>query len=350
MEPAPPPPPPAALPPVPSAPDERAVALWVLELGGEWLLTGKTYAERHIVKTRDALPPEVTSLIGVKLPRKDPRVDAALAYLASVDVCRALSHVDLAGTPVSEAGLEALRTLLWLERIDLSDTPVTLQGVTRLAGLPELREVDLQGTPLAGLSFTDLFGQRALAPAIRRPLDALQRGLARLVDLTLVKQGLVFAFGATSAAGVPLWRPLAERAGGVDALGALTWRGAWLCTAQHTVATVCLLALGEALLRALAGSTPGKALLRLRVIRGDGRRPGARAAARRALSVAARGFLCGLWPLSWLAALLGFARLWRGRQAAWDRAAGTRVVVRPCGLLRTLLALAAVLVPALALR
>lgn len=345
MEPAPPP-----LPPGPDPPDERAVALWLLELGGEWLVTGKTYMERVLVKSADDLPPLVTSLVGVKLPRKNPHADEILAYLASLDVCRALSHIDLAGTPVSEAGLEALGGLLWIERVDLSDTDVSLAAVTRLADLPELREVDLEGTLLAGLSFTDLFGQRAVSPGIRHPLAALQRGLARLVDLTLVKQALVFLAGGTGATSVDWWHPLTRRAGGFDVAGELTFGGAWLCNVQHAVATVLLLAVIESVLVPLAGSTPGKAILRLRVIRTDGHRPAVLGGLVRAFTVAARGFLLGLWPLSWVTAFAGFGRLWRGKQTTWDRLGHTRVVVRPCGLLRTLLAIAAVLVPLFALR
>jgi hypothetical protein len=75
--------------------------------------------------------------------------DEVLQYLAEqASQLRHLRDIDLAGSLVSDAGIEFLCQLRGLERINLEGTLVTEAGVVALAALPALKWVNLGDTPL----------------------------------------------------------------------------------------------------------------------------------------------------------------------------------------------------------
>ena len=75
--------------------------------------------------------------------------DELLQYLAEqASRLRHLRDIDLAGSLVSDAGLESMCELQGLERINLEGTLVTEEGVVGLSALPELKWINLGDTPL----------------------------------------------------------------------------------------------------------------------------------------------------------------------------------------------------------
>lgn len=297
-------------------PTERQVACWLLALGGEWHLCGRTLMERHLVRTAADLPEEVSALLGAKLPPQDPRTDAILERLSSCEATRGLSHLDLARTSVSAAGLRSVAQFAWLEGLDLSATPLQLEDLAPLKGLPELSRIELAGTPMGHLEHSDLFGQTAVPGALRHPVGAVQRTLARLVDLALVAACLPFPIPLLGLDTLPEWALLLVPA----ALSAL--------------ALVPL----EALLLSLVGATPGKALLRVMVVTPAGTGPGPLAALKRSTVAAFAGWAAGLRPFSWILGGLWILRLGKGVETPWDRIAGTRSIPRACAGWRLLVA------------
>jgi len=93
---------------------------------------------------------------------------AALKNLTSVDVCvpsltdlswvRAprLTHVDLAGTRVSDRELRHLALLPRLRTLDLSRTPIGDEGVVAIAGVPTLWRLWLRGTAITDAALAAL--------------------------------------------------------------------------------------------------------------------------------------------------------------------------------------------------
>jgi hypothetical protein len=78
-----------------------------------------------------------------------PEADELLRYLAAHSSrIRHLQDIDLAGSLVSDDGLESLCQLEGLERINLEGTLVTEKGIVALAALPELNWINLGDTPL----------------------------------------------------------------------------------------------------------------------------------------------------------------------------------------------------------
>jgi len=75
--------------------------------------------------------------------------DELLRYLAEqASNVRHLREIDLAGSLVSNEGIESLCRLRGLERVNLEGTLVTDAGVVALAALPELKSINLGDTPL----------------------------------------------------------------------------------------------------------------------------------------------------------------------------------------------------------
>ncbi len=289
-------------------PTERQVAQWLLDLGGEWHLCGRTLMERHLVRSAADLPEEVSALLGAKLPSQDPRTDAVLERLAASEATRGLAHLDLARTSVSAAGLLSVAQFAWLEGLDLSGTRLELEDLAPLKGLPELSRIELAGTPMGHLEHSDLFGQSAVPGALRHPVGAVQRTLARLVDLALVAACLPYTMALLGLDSLPEWA---------------------LLLVPAALAALCLIPL-EALALSLTGATPGKALLRVMVVTPSGSGPGPFAALKRSAAAAFAGWGAGLRPFSWLLGGLWILRLGKGIEAPWDRIAGTRSIPRAC--------------------
>jgi len=77
------------------------------------------------------------------------QADELLRHLAEQGTyLRHLREIDLAGSLVSDDGIESLCTLRGLERVNLEGTLVTDGGVTALAALPGLKWINLGDTPL----------------------------------------------------------------------------------------------------------------------------------------------------------------------------------------------------------
>lgn len=150
--------------------------------------------------------------------------------------------------------------------------------------------------------------------AERVPL-ALQRWLARAIDIATL--GLLGAAALTLLASAFL-----------PELAALAWQ-AWV--EPGLLAWFALLALIplEALALAIAGRTPGKALLGISVRNRDGRGLGPLEAITRSWQVAVKGMLLGIPPFTLLAQGWGFVRVVNDNQTAWDQAATSEVVHAP---------------------
>lgn len=154
----------------------------------------------------------------------------------------------------------------------------------------------------------------AASSAERVPL-ALQRWLARAIDVATL--GLLGAALLTllASAFLPEAATIAWQAW--DEPGLLIW-----------FALLTLIPL-EALALAIAGRTPGKALLGISVRSRDGRGLGLPAAITRSWQVAVKGMLLGIPPFTLLAQGWGFVRVVNDNQTAWDQAAGSEVVHAP---------------------
>jgi hypothetical protein len=87
-------------------------------------------------------------LRGIRL-RDSADGDEFLKYLAdNASQLRYLRYLDLAGSAISDAGLEHLTTLRELARINLAGTRVTGTGLKRLAALPHLEWINVAGAPI----------------------------------------------------------------------------------------------------------------------------------------------------------------------------------------------------------
>jgi hypothetical protein len=98
----------------------------------------------------------------------------------------------------------------------------------------------------------------------------------------------------------------------------------------HLVEPFCL---------ALAGTTPGKAIFRIRVVGPDSRRPGFLRALYRSLLVYVAGMGFGFEPLRWITNFFSFLRVQQTGTAFWDHQAHTRVDQQPLGPARAFLVL-----------
>lgn len=96
----------------------------------------------------------------------------------------------------------------------------------------------------------------------------------------------------------------------------------------------------ESLLLSTLGTTPGKALLRLRVVNLQGERPHFMQALIRSVWVWIQGMALGLPIASQIAHILAFNRYTRGGQTLWDQRAATRLLVLPISQLRMTLIVA----------
>ena len=285
------------------------VAIRILEAGGSLLVTGATVLERHLVNSLQELPEPCTAIVGLKLPRRDPGTDALLAELGP---------------------LLAMRT-------------VTPRGLAHLRGLPDLCAMELAGTDLAELTFEQALGAREVDPTVRHALEAGQRLLARAFDWAWIT-------------GLFAW--LARDQGGLRA-ATRAWLGARLDVADLGLSLLVLITIGvvtvlalmlvDAVLLTLLGTTPGKAWLRVRVVGIGGVRPKLGASCKRAFLVATRGLALGLLPLPWITGLLHLVQSSRGFATPWDAKSRTKVVASPCGTLRVVSAIAAMLAMPLAL-
>lgn len=140
---------------------------------------------------------------------------------------------------------------------------------------------------------------------VRRAGIAWRRFLARHLDLAICLAVLVL-----------VWQPQSPQAmlASFDLLALLSvalWP--WL----------------EAVLLTTVGNTPGKALLKLRLLREDGGRPDFGTALKRSLLVWIRGIGLGLPIVKLIACVLAFNDYTRNGRSAWDIHSGTQVIADP---------------------
>jgi len=95
----------------------------------------------------------------------------------------------------------------------------------------------------------------------------------------------------------------------------------------------------EALVLAQFGTTPGKAFMRMSVVRDDGLRLDLQTAMSRSAKVWLLGWGLGIPIVSMVTRVLSFARLMGEGKTAWDSQCGTRVIHQPIGFGRALLAI-----------
>jgi len=160
-------------------------------------------------------------------------------------------------------------------------------------------------------------------------LECLRRFLARGIDtLTLGIVAAIIAWHYATRAAVQ----------GPELASALVEAPAPVV--QWMLAFVALVPL-EALMLAVAGTTPGKALLGLRVLRIDGGRPGPATAFARALDVYVRGLALGIPVIAFFAMLIAGARRLNHGRTHWDQRAQLVVATTPLSAGRWQLALVA---------
>jgi hypothetical protein len=91
-------------------------------------------------------------LRGISL-RDSREGDALLEYLAThASHLQYLSHLDLSGSGVTDAGIKHLLKLQSLDRISLARTGITGSAIKRLAALEELEWLDVSGIPIGMLT------------------------------------------------------------------------------------------------------------------------------------------------------------------------------------------------------
>jgi hypothetical protein len=82
--------------------------------------------------------------------------------LAPIQRLTRLRVLNLAETPLDDAGLAPVRGLAALERLDLRDTRVTDDGLASLIGLMSLRDLNLSNTRITDHGLPHLAGLKSL--------------------------------------------------------------------------------------------------------------------------------------------------------------------------------------------
>lgn len=172
-------------------------------------------------------------------------------------------------------------------------------------------------------------GAKDASASAAAALECLRRFFARAIDtLTL---GFIVA--------IVIWHYAARTAPyGPELAAALVEAPAPVV--QWMLAFAALVPL-EALMIALTGTTPGKALLGLRIVRADGTRPGPLTALGRAIDVYLRGIALGIPVIAFFAMLIAGARRLNHGRASWDQRAQLVVAAAPLSAGRWQLALMA---------
>lgn len=197
------------------------------------------------------------------------------------------------------------------ERPEFSSTPLRDEEIDELPAFKaEPRPADPPPRPLE----IDLASLRRTEPRqftteqielVQRAGIAWRRFLARQVDITVCGMLVVL-----------LWRPASQEA----------------FMAAYGLVALLVIALCpwvESLFIATLGNTPGKALLKLRLVRDDGQRPDFALALKRNLHVWIRGLALGLPLLNLVACVLSFNQYTRSGRTHWDLLAGTTVIAAP---------------------
>lgn len=229
---------------------------------------------------------------GSPLPARE--ADAARARGADTGGLERLWFFGEEGRPAGPVGESVLRRMLDQGEIEPS-TRIWADGLARWVPIAAVR--DLRPSDTAALWAEEL-GAWSPRPGVAR--RALARGLDLLATLVL-------------SAVVAVW------------IGVLTQADLWVLGGLGLLLGPFCGALGEAIAVTHWGTTPGKALLALRIRTERQARPPFPAALRRAVLVWWRGLAAGVPPLMPVAAVVAGRRLAREGIAPWDRV--TRLVV-----------------------
>ena len=163
----------------------------------------------------------------------------------------------------------------------------------------------------------------AVAPRERAPADqAWARWLGRSIDALLL---VGLSYGVWYAVGF-YW----QSATILRLLDATSLQWALTPTLQAAIANsamyLALLLLIEPFFIGIAGTTPGKWLMGIRVVRADGRNLGYVGAFGRSLMVVTLGLALTIPIADFVAMLLQFFRVSSGQKAAWDVILDARVI------------------------
>jgi hypothetical protein len=139
---------------------ERRAAEYVLDTGGTVRVTGR---EGNIA-SRDDLPADAYSLIGVNLSQNQRVTDAGLAVFR-VGGCKNLQSLVLDATPATDAGLASFAGCTALTALNIASPNTTNAGLSHFAGCRGLVSLDLrfsQVTPAGLEPFKQCKGLRLL--------------------------------------------------------------------------------------------------------------------------------------------------------------------------------------------
>jgi serine/threonine protein kinase len=171
----------------------RQAAEWVFERGGSGAAVQLQVAGQPaaIVASRELLPAEPFTLLGIKLAGSRALADADMARLSGQS---SVSWLDLAETRITDAGLRRLADAAALTNLKLDDTPVGDKGIEHVARIcPNLQHLSLSRTkctPAAMPAIARLKQLRDLSlgglPISDQHIDPLL-GLANLERLSLAQ-------------------------------------------------------------------------------------------------------------------------------------------------------------------
>ena len=172
--------PPAQPPAKPSA--EREAAELVISLGGYVRLHTNDRANVRGIRDVSALPGGHFALAQVHIDSRDkPRV-LADAVLEKFKECKALTHLNLHGCTVTDAGLAHVAGCAQLKELALYGPKVTDTGLAHFKGCALLERLDLQGTGATDTGLAAFKGCANLKALRLAEMKVSAAGLAQFKD------------------------------------------------------------------------------------------------------------------------------------------------------------------------
>ncbi|MGI8977760.1 MAG: protein kinase domain-containing protein [Pirellulaceae bacterium] len=161
---------------------ERAVAEWVLSIGGTvQVQEGGTSPYRIVAKP--PLPDQPFQVVQIVLDRNPRVADVDLARFQSLTKLRSVSLID--NPQITDPGMVALAQIPTLEVINLQQTAVTDVGLAKLVHLPPLRVLTLISTRVTEEGVLLLAGVERLESLSLGNLPVTIQGLRALKKLPL---------------------------------------------------------------------------------------------------------------------------------------------------------------------
>ena len=144
----------------PKVGDDRAVAEWVLSVGGRVTTVDLGKKTVYVTAAKD-LPPGPLTVVIIHLTfRKEKVKDADLERFQGLS---GLRNLDLNGTQITNDGLAHLKGLIELRRLSVDATEVTNDGLKHLQGMTQLTQLELSSTKVTGTGLVHLKGLRQLS-------------------------------------------------------------------------------------------------------------------------------------------------------------------------------------------